>query len=57
MRQPKPRCLGGQLPGGDAETQKGREDPHTSYWDQHLRDKTERKRTPPPELFKLALEG
>ena len=54
MRQPKPWCLGGgrQLPGDDAETQKGRNNPHTGHWDQHLRDKAQ-KRTPPPEPSNL----
>ena len=62
MRQPKPWCPGGgrQLPRDDAETQKGRDNPHTGHWDQHLRDKSQKDsekgllgKTPPPEPSNL----
>lgn len=61
VRQPKPRCLSGgrQLQGDDAETQKGRDDPHTGHWDQHLRGKTEMEKSLllPPRSFQASLRG
>ena len=57
VRQPDPWRLGGgrQLRGVDTQTQKGRDDPHTGHWHQHLRGKTETGKDPSPRTFQARL--